>query len=192
MPEILAKFGRFDIRDRHVEHRSHAEGHVAARKKSGSKKRSRKTSSKKSNGKRTRRQAKPLLSAAERRTLLAARENHDEHVPKIVRAWSANRGVRVAGLSPARLTRLSAQAERTKAKEEARRAELEARLAPLVDARMKAEDALQRAVLELWAEVKHRSRREPALIEAFESLREMAAPTAGTTRGPEQPEPPLE
>ena len=91
-----------------------------------------------------RRAPRKALDAEARGRLLRVRESHDESVPIIARAWAANREIRVEGLTPKRLVGLSAAAEKKRAKENDVRAVLQARLAPAIEARMLAEDALQR------------------------------------------------
>jgi hypothetical protein len=78
--------------------------------------------------------------------------------------------VRVEGLSRARLASLARKAEAA-AQREQKLADAQARkLRPLTDARFVADDALWRAVLDVYREVKHRSARDASLADAFAFL----------------------
>lgn len=119
--------------------------------------------------------------------MLKPRENYDDLVEHIVLAWSREKTLRVPGLSPARLRRLLSDAERAKAKEMKLRTDFERRIAPISDARLRAEHDLWRAVLDLHAAVKLYARHDQALGERFAFLSEAFSGRTGTSASTRPP-----
>ncbi len=78
--------------------------------------------------------------------------------------WSEQRGFRVTA---PRLRSLLRKAERAAAKEHAVRVEFEQKIRPLSAARLIAEDAAWRAVLDVHAAAKLYARSRPEIAEAF-------------------------
>lgn len=155
-------------------------------KKKTTKKTAKKTATKKTTKKVARKKAAPtILDPDTRLRLLKPRESFDELIEQVLRVWSEQKGFRVPNVTPARLRSALRKAEKTWAKEHAVRVKLEQKLRPLSDARMIAEDAAWRAVLDVHAAAKLYGRSRPEITEAFAFL---ANALASRTSAPE-PEP---
>jgi hypothetical protein len=131
----------------------------------------------------------PALSSEARRKLLKLRTNSESIIEQVLRLWEAKRTLKVPGLTPARFARLLAQTRRAAQRETIQRELLEARLAPLQDARLRAEDAAYRALLDVHAAVKLYSRADPALGDDFAFLLEHLRGERNE-RAPEEPDAP--
>lgn len=144
------------------------------RTKSSSKKAAKRSASKKTVRKSVKRAPIALLTAEERGALLNPITNYDDVVERFVRAWKEE-GVRMKapGYTAGKLSSLLAKAKRADEKEERLRAQLEPRIAAAMDARMKAEDALWRALLDIWAMAKPQTRTQPEIGDAFAFMSEV-------------------
>ena len=115
------------------------------------------------------RKAGPLSTAA-RRALLKPRTGATDLAFEIATTWQSERGLRVDGLSAARLRSIALKARRS----EARLIKLEEKHArqrqPVQDANLIAEDALWRALLDLRASVALRARNDATVEQRFASL----------------------
>jgi len=139
-----------------------------ARTKSSPKKKSAKKSPAraKKTAKRTTKRA-AVLTPETRGSLLRPPDGYDELVRRFVDAWNENPTLKVTELSAKKLASMLARAERAFEKESAYEQKVAARMLPLRDARMVAEDAVWRSVLDAYAVAKAQGRRIPALEEAF-------------------------
>ncbi|MFO0563553.1 MAG: hypothetical protein U0269_36350 [Polyangiales bacterium] len=131
----------------------------------------------------------PALTTDERRRLLKMRDDSDDVAERAVALWSTWRDVRVRGLSPAKLRSLMVKAKNAAQKEAFTESLWEAKMRPLQDARLRAEDAAYRALLDLHAQVKVLGRNDPAVLEAFSFLAEHVSGTRESERadGEEKP-----
>jgi hypothetical protein len=117
---------------------------------------------------RAKRPVAKALTVDERRKLLKPRSDYDDVIENAVRVWSGEqRVVKVPGLTAPKLATLLRRAQTALAREETVRQRMEARLRPLQDARLRAEDAAVRALLDLNAGVKLYGRNDPRVLEAF-------------------------
>ncbi len=139
-----------------------------AKKKTVSKKRATKkaTSSAKKRAKRSSSRAE-VLTTEKRSELLRPPDGYDELVRQFIDTWKEHPSLRVTDLSARKLISLLAKSERAFEKESALQKKMEARMAPVRDARMMAEDAVWRAVLDAYAIAKAQGRRLPELDQAF-------------------------
>jgi hypothetical protein len=126
------------------------------------------------------------LTVDARRKLLKPRSDYDDLVAQVAIHWEQDPGLRVPGLTPARLRKLARDAERAVLRETALRAKLERQIAAVYDARLLAEDAVWRAVLDVNAAVKLFARSDENLPERFAFL----TAALGSTREPSEPTPP--
>ncbi|UJR79585.1 Hypothetical protein I5071_16210 [Sandaracinus amylolyticus] len=110
------------------------------------------------------------LTTTERARLLKPRRDYAELITTFLRVWEENPEVRLTGLTRARLRRELERALRAADKEDAVRRALESKLRPLQDARLVAEDALWRKLLDANALVKAQARVDPRIGEAFAFL----------------------
>lgn len=123
-----------------------------------------------------RKRAAPALTAAERSSLVRLPANADDLVEQLVRVWkNEGRALRAPGYSAAKLASLLAKASKAAQKDERLRARLEPQLVAATDARLVAQDALWRAVLDVYAMIKAQSRLSPELEPAFAFLTETFA-----------------
>lgn len=139
------------------------------RTKTSSKKAAKKASAKKKTvRKAVKRAPVALLTGEERAALLKPASNYDDVVERFVRAWE-NEGARMKapGYTPAKLSSLLGKAKRAAEKEERLLAQLEPKLAAAMDARMKSQDAIWRALLDVWAMAKPQTRTQPEIGDAF-------------------------
>jgi hypothetical protein len=146
----------------------------ASKKKASKKKAAKKTAAKKTVRKAVKRAPVVLLTAEERGALLNPITNYDDVVERFVRAWE-NEGARMKapGYTPGKLSSLLAKAKRATEKEERLLAQLEPKLAAAMDARMKSQDAVWRALLDVWAMAKPQTRTQPELGDAFAFMAEV-------------------
>ena len=113
------------------------------------------------------------LSDAERASLLRPPPTYQETVERVVSVWQSHRGaLRVANRSAASLRSMLNKARRDAAREEKLRAAFELKMAPLRDARMRAEHAMWETTLDVYAVAKAQSRTAPELERAFAFLAE--------------------
>ena len=112
------------------------------------------------------------LSTEQRRKLLKMRDQSGDVIETALRAWTETAAMRVPGLTPAKLRSRLAAVKRAADREATLRAKMEAKLRPLVDARMTAEDAAYRGLLDLNAAVKLYARNAPELEARFAFLAE--------------------
>jgi hypothetical protein len=143
------------------------------------------------------------LTTTARRRLLKPRDDFAQIVEKTVKALGERRDIRVPGTNATQLKSLTERAVRAAAREERMRAKLEAAMRPLSDARLLAEDAAYRALLDVYAAVKLYGRSDPKTAAQFAFLadhltfsRERATEVAGgaaessaEARGPGEPSP---
>jgi len=124
------------------------------------------------------------LTTEERRKLLKPKDQFAEVVERTVRALSRRKEIRVPGVTTAKLKALTAKAVRAANREALAREQFERKIRPLSDARLIAEDAAYRALLQVYAAVKLYARADPSVAEEFAFLiehltfsREKAEPT---------------
>lgn len=127
---------------------------------------------------------KRTLTSEERAALLAPRAGWADVVDDVARAMEAT-GLRVDGLSRARLGSLAQRAQRAAEREEILLEKQRAALEPIVDERRLAADAVWRALLEVVATVRFKARRDPSLQTAFAPLLDLMRNEASA-----QPSPP--
>ena len=145
------------------------------RTKTSSKKAAKKTAAKKKTVRKSAKRAPiVLLTGEERAALLKPTSNYDDVVERFVRAWQ-NEGARMKapGYTPAKLRSLLGKAKRAAEKEERLLAALEPRLGAAMDARLKTQDALWRALVDVWAMAKPQTRTQPELGDAFAFMAEV-------------------
>ena len=128
------------------------------------------------------------LTYEEKLTKLKPGDDLNELVQEILTAWGqVKRQVRVADVSPARLSALLAKASRAARREAELAARQEARLAPLSDARIVANDAAYRAALKVKRIADAVGAADPSVAEAFagvtERFRRMPAPKDEPAQG---------
>ncbi|UJR78674.1 hypothetical protein [Sandaracinus amylolyticus] len=128
-----------------------------------------------------------VMSSDERRSKLKPRDNYEELVAQIVRTLDANPAVRIPGLRPSRLEKLVRDAKKASEKEAALRDQLARKLAPIVDTRIRAEDEMWRAVLDVNAGVKPYARKDAVIGDAFAFLTEALAGSRRTDDEGETP-----
>lgn len=92
---------------------------------------------------------------------------------RVARAWAATPGLRVDGLTRARLLSLKRKADRAHAKEDDLARKNEEKLRPLRDARLAAADLLWRAVLDVKAQAEVLARHRPEVEERFTFLTDL-------------------
>jgi hypothetical protein len=136
--------------------------------------------------------AKKALTVDARRKLLKPHTDYEKLVEQIAVNWEESRVLKVPSLSAARLRKLAADAQRAVVKETSLRVKLEAKIDAVYDARLLAEDALWRAILDVNAAVKLFARSDETLPERFWFLSDAltgARPTAdpGEPAGPAAP-----
>lgn len=147
-----------------------------ATKKSSAKKAPRKaakkTTPKKAPKKARGRPRRRVLTPDERAALLTGRTGWLDVVDDVVRAMETT-GLRVEGVTRARLTSLAARAVRAAAREEILLEKQRVALEPVQDERRAAVDAGWRALLEVLATVRFKARRDPRLLTEFAALLEL-------------------
>lgn len=131
-----------------------------------------------------------LLTTEQRQVLLKPVSNYDDIVDRFVRAWGAEGSrLRAPGYTPAKLASLLKKAKLTAEKEERLRANIEPKLQAAMDARLVAQDALWRALMDIWAMAKAQSRTQPELGTAFGFMADVF--TSGSRKsapdGPSEP-----
>lgn len=116
--------------------------------------------------------AKPApraLTAVEKSRLVKPLSEWPSLVERLVKTWKSHgKLVRVPGITAAKLASLMRAAQRANEREDALRAKLEAQLAPLADARLRAEHEVWKAALDLHAMVKSAARTDPSIAAPFE------------------------
>lgn len=112
---------------------------------------------------------KPMAADA-RNKLLKPRTGADDLGEDIAGVWANERGLRVDDLTPAKLARLVAKSRKANAKEAALADAQARKMAPIRDARLVADDALWRGLLDLRASVGLRARKDPSIEERFAAL----------------------
>lgn len=125
----------------------------------------------------------PALTTDARRRLLKPKDQFAEVVEKTTRALRSRREMRVPNMTAAKLESLTAKAVRAAKREAIMREQFEKKIRPLSDARLLAEDAAYRALLDVYAAVKLYARSSPAIGEEFAFL------TEHLTFSRERPEP---
>lgn len=137
------------------------------------------------------------LTTDERRKLLKPKDQFVDVVDRTTRALGRRREIRVPGMTAGKLKALTAKAVRAAKREALAREQFERKIRPLSDARLLAEDAAYRALLNVYAAVKLYTRADPGvgaefafLIEHLTFTREKAEPAAAAEREtPPAPEP---
>jgi len=127
--------------------------------------------------------AKKALTAEARRKLLKPRTDYEQLVEQVAVHWQQNPVLRVPKLTAARLRKLARDALRASTKETSLRAKLERQIETVYDARLLAEDAVWRAVLDVNAAVKLFARSDETLPERFAFLTDALT----SSRGPSAP-----
>ncbi len=153
--------------------------------------------SEKTRGKRAAKSAPVVLTTDERRKMLKPKDQFVPVVERVVRALAKRREIRVPGMTVGKLKTLTAKAVRAAKREALVREQFERKIRPLSDARLMAEDAAYRALLNVYAAVKLYARADPGvgsefafLIEHLTFAREKAEPAAAPERDtPPAPEP---
>jgi len=121
--------------------------------------------------KKTAARAKPAaLSQEARRSLLKPREGAAALGEALAVTWSNERGLRVDDLSAPKLASLVRKARRAEARQTALAEKQARQMQPIRDARLSADDALWRALLDLRAAVGLRARKDPTIEERFAAL----------------------
>jgi len=110
------------------------------------------------------------LTTEERRKLLKPKDQFVEVVERTARALGRRREIRVPGVTTAKLKALTAKAVRAAKREAIVREQFEQKIRPLSDARLLAEDAAYRALLNVYAAVKLYTRADPSVGEEFAFL----------------------
>lgn len=110
------------------------------------------------------------LTTEERRKLLKPKDQFVEVVERTARALGRRREIRVPGVTTAKLKALTAKAVRAAKREAIVREQFEQKIRPLSDARLIAEDAAYRALLNVYAAVKLYARADPGVGEEFAFL----------------------
>ena len=111
----------------------------------------------------------PQLASVDRQGLLKGRAGWQDIVDDVVRAMKS-RGVRVSGVSTAKLASLHAKAGKAAQREEELLEKQQRAMRPVQNARLIAVDAAWRALLEVNATVRFLARRDPSLLEDFKPL----------------------
>ncbi|MDP3279182.1 MAG: hypothetical protein Q8Q09_28585 [Deltaproteobacteria bacterium] len=112
------------------------------------------------------------LTTEARRKLLKPKDGFERVVDQTVRTLTARRDVHVPGMTAGKLATLLQKAERASKREAQVRAQLESKLRPLSDARLLAEDAAYRALLDVYATIKLYAKVLPDVGESFGFLAE--------------------
>jgi hypothetical protein len=108
------------------------------------------------------------LTAEERQQKAKPGDDLNEFVDELLAAWApVSKKVRVPDVSAAQLRSLLKKAQKAAAKESALRAAQAEKLAPLVDARLIANDAVYRAALAVKRVADAIAETQPAVAEAF-------------------------
>lgn len=110
------------------------------------------------------------LTTEERRKLLKPKDQFVDVVERTARALGRRREIRVPGMTTAKLKALTAKAVRAAKREAIVREQFEQKIRPLSDARLIAEDAAYRALLNVYAAVKLYTRADPGVGEEFAFL----------------------
>lgn len=129
---------------------------------------------------------KRALTPEQRAALLAPRAGWAEIVDDVVRAMEAT-GLRVDGVSRARLSSLAQRALRAAQREEILVEKQRAALEPVADARRLAADAAWRALLDVVATVRFKARRDPSLQTAFRALLDLMRNEPSAPSAPSEP-----
>ncbi len=138
--------------------------------------------------KRTKAKAPPrALTAAEKNRLVKPLTEWPNLVERLVKTWrSHGKLVRVPGITAAKLASLMRAAQRANEREDALRAKLEAQLAPLADARLRAEHEVWKAALDVYAMVKSASRTDPSIAAPFDFFSAAMSPKKKAKRSDER------
>jgi hypothetical protein len=162
---------------------------VAERAKSAA--RSKTASDAKPKARRGAKSAPVALTTDERRKLLKPKDQFVDVVERTTRALGRRREIRVPGMTAGKLKSLTAKAVRAAKREGLAREQFERKIRPLSDARLLAEDAAYRALLNVYAAVKLYTRADPGvgaefafLIEHLTFTREKAEPAPAPERVP--------
>lgn len=108
-----------------------------------------------------------LLSADEKLRLIKPIDGFTEVAERFAATWKDRPTLKVAGMSPPKLLRAIESAKKAAARENALRAKLEEKLRPLTDARLLAEHAAWKMVLDAYAVAKALARINPEVGHAF-------------------------
>jgi 3-oxoacyl-[acyl-carrier-protein] synthase III len=128
---------------------------------------------------------RPLLTDEAKARLLKPPTDYLSLVERVLSQWSEHKStLKLANSSPAKLRSQLAAARKARAKEEALRAQMEKRLAPLVDARLLADDGVWRQTLDLYALAKAQGRVLPQVAEAFGFLADVYKRSAKESEEP--------
>ncbi len=119
--------------------------------------------------------AKPLTTEDKQR-LIKPIDGFPELTERFAATWTGRKGLKVAGLSPAKLLRALEAAKKAAAKENAFRSKFEEKLRPLTDARLRAEHEAWKMVLDAYAVAKALARVDPDISHAFAFLGEALTP----------------
>lgn len=110
------------------------------------------------------------LSQDERQRMLKPRAGADDVADDAVVKWGNERGLRVDDLTRAKLARFVREFRKWNAKETALADKQARQMQPVRDGRVRASDALWRALLDLRAAVGLRARKDPTIEERFGAL----------------------
>lgn len=124
---------------------------------------------KKSAASAAKRAPKPL-SQDERQRLVKPADGYTELAERFAVTWTANKALKVPGMSPSKIKSALARAEKAAAREDALKRKLEEKLRPLQDARLQAEHDVWKLVLDAYAVAKAQARVAPELGRAFAFL----------------------
>ena len=127
--------------------------------------------------------AKRVLTPEERQKMLRPRDL--DVIDDVLLAWAASPGLKVKDVSVAKLRAMHARATTARERETTLAAKQAEQLRPVSDARLIAEDAVWRAVLEVKATAAFAARHDPALAERFAFLDELFKGTRKPTNGGE-------
>lgn len=120
--------------------------------------------------------ATTTLTTTERQRKLKPRRDYPEIVDTFLRVWEENPSVKLTNLTRAQLRSALSAALKAAAKEDALRRQFESKLRGLQDARLIAEDALWRKLLDANALVKAQSRVDARIGNAFAFLTDALRP----------------
>jgi hypothetical protein len=129
-----------------------------------------KKSIKKVTKKRATRMKARTLSQEERQRVVKPRDGWEAVFDRALDAWKAAPALKVPGLTLTKLARMGEKAEKAADQERALIAKQDRELRPRADARLLAQGAVWKSLLELNAAVKYQARQDPTLLEQFSFL----------------------
>jgi hypothetical protein len=142
---------------------------TAKKKSAKASKSAKKSSKKKAPARKPGRPKRKALTPEQRTALISARTGYRDILDDTARAMKEH-GLRVDGVSAARLLSLGAREQRAEARLELLDEKQAKARAPVADAHLVAKDAVARALNDVVATVRFRARKDPTLLQAFAPL----------------------